>query len=124
MAEVEDRVQQQQEQETTPTEPAMSPLRTLEKAVAQALPTVQTAQPLHRSTVWLQRSAQDEETMLKEKQEHEDAVRRWEQEMQRVQQNQPTALPPGPRPTAVATETNIRYAPDVRAVLQAKGPAG
>ena len=54
---------------------------------------------------------------------HVKAVREWEQEMQRAQQQQPLPLPVGPRPTAVASETSARCAPDVRAALHANDPA-
>ena len=54
---------------------------------------------------------------------HEKAVHDWKQEMQRVRQQQPPPLPTGARPTALAAETNLRCAPDVRAALHASDPA-
>ena len=97
LAEVEDRFHQQQEQEPTRTEPAMSPAMTLEQAVAQALPTATPPQLLQRSTAWLHRTVEEEkeeeeeeeeeeEAMRKEKLEHEQAIRQWDQDMQRMQQ--------------------------------------
>ena len=135
LAEAEEHALQLQNTEEAPTEPATSRPRTLNEAVAQALPVQgqplaqpaqplpQRAQPLHRTQQWLQRNPQEAELRyMSAHQEHQRATQEWEAQMHASQQAQPPPLPPNPRPTTMYTELQVRAALDVQQALRDNDP--
>ena len=114
----------------TPPEPANSPLRSLSEAASHELavqgqppaqPVPQSAQRVHRTEKWLQRTPAEQEE-LRYKLENEQAIQRWELQMQQ-EQDTPQMVPPPPlrpklNPTTVYTDPQVRAAPNVHQTLR------